>query len=204
MTLIKKFDVQGDDEKSLLTGILYYFKQNQLLSTLSAHAHKKYDCTKYPFDILDVESNVNFWTIDEINSSITFTFSSHKVKLTNYTLRGLDLGGVHKIACQSTHWLFQAFDINNKDWIVLDDHNGTELHGYSKIHNFPITQNFGIYSSFRIMQLDTNERNDHMLCLRNFELFGYLYSNENQNGISNNSLLAKLLSLHSIFIALLS
>ena len=203
MTLIKKFDVESNDEKSLLNGILSYIKDNNLFPTLSANSRPLTDSPKYSIDVLDVDSTINFWTKNEINSSFSFTFSSHKIKATSYTLRGLDKGGTHNIACQSKHWLFEGFHPIKKKWIILDDHSSNELHGFSKIYNYPITQNFGIYSSFRLFQLGTNERDDYFLCLRNIEVFGYLYSNDYQLFITENSILNEIINIQSILFILL-
>ena len=80
--------------------------------------------------------------------------------------------------CQSLHWQIQGFNHITKNWEIIDDHEGNEMKGYSQLKKFDVLEPKKAYSLFRYLQIGRNERTieDYHICLRNIELFGYLFS----------------------------
>ena len=115
----------------------------------------------------------NFGTKSRPNSWISFEFTKHQVKLSNYTIR------TH--SSWSTSWNPKQFVIegsnDNNNWTKIDEQNNCQsLNEGNYIHTFSIknTQNSEFFKFIRIRQTGPNWSGSHHLFINSIEFYGFL------------------------------
>ncbi|OHT02908.1 F5/8 type C domain containing protein [Tritrichomonas foetus] len=129
-----------------------------------------------PYQIIDMGWNDLFFTENKANQWIMFNFKERNVKVSHYTIK------THKYPNNFPHLKMWAIEGSNdgENWDELDRRAITVLNGANRFQTFPCKKKDGIYRFIRLKQTGTNAKGDFVLALTNFELFGQIYTPEEE------------------------
>ena len=117
------------------------------------------------------ESNEYVFSTSASTYSITFDISNkYKIKATNYLIET-------RTNINPCYWRYPMKfrllgAVDKTDWKELDSRSGTELNTRAALISYSITQNKGIYSSFKLEVTETDVASGRWNSLSRFELEG--------------------------------
>jgi hypothetical protein len=149
---------------SLVNGNVHLAKVVVITASTTDHSE--------PYHVADVGWNDLWFSENRADQWLMLDFGEKRVKVTHYTIK------THKYpagACHIKSWVVEGSK-DGQGWVNLDKRNISLLNGPNKFQTFPCTGNSEAVRFVRLRQTGVNSRNDRILALTNFELFGSLFS----------------------------
>ena len=123
-----------------------------------------------PYYVADMGWDDLWFTEDLPDQWLMYNFKDMRVKVKHYTLK------THKYPSNTPHiktWVVEG-SRDGYTWVELDKRSISVLNGPSRFQTFPCRNSDGVYRFVRLRQTAANARNDNVLALTNFEIFGDL------------------------------